>query len=120
MHITSKPMLQHSSSSSMKQSLLSSAVATVINNERMSGFFPMHQLMHHNYIIKTCLTTFTYLTTIVQNKRSAISTFETIVSVVTTESLTNLYATDLIADIKPTKVRIQCLFNPGIVQSPRK
>lgn len=51
------------------------------------------------------MTTYTYLTTVVQNKRSAISTFETIVSVVTTESLTNLYDTDVIPDLKPTKVR---------------
>lgn len=51
------------------------------------------------------MTTYTYLTTVVHNKRSAISTFETIVSVVTTESLTNLYNTDVIPDLKPTKVR---------------
>lgn len=51
------------------------------------------------------MTTYTYLTTVVQNKRSAISTFETIVSVVTTESLTNLYDTDVIPDLNPTKVR---------------
>lgn len=51
------------------------------------------------------MTTYTYLTTVVQNKRSAISTFETIVSVVTTESLTSIYATDVVADLKPTKVR---------------
>lgn len=55
------------------------------------------------------MTTYTYLTTVVQNKRSAISTFETIVSVVTTESLTNLYDTDVLPDLKPTKVRFGTL-----------
>lgn len=88
------------------KSLLSSATATIINQQHISALFPLHQLMQHNYIIKTCMTTYTYLTTVVQNKRSAISTFETIVSVVTTESLTNLYDTDVIADLKPTKVRV--------------
>lgn len=102
------------------KSLLSSAVATVVNRQEMSAFFPLHQLMQHNYIIKTCMTTYTYLTTVVQNKRSAVSTFETIVSVVTTESLTNLYATDVFADIKPTKVRYR-FWNPTLtswVQGP--
>ncbi|CAH1643888.1 unnamed protein product [Spodoptera littoralis] len=94
----------HSSSSASKQ-LLSSAVATVVSRQQISALFPLHQLMQHNYIIKTCMTTYTYLTTVVQNKRSAISTFETIVSVVTTESLTNLYDTDVIPDLKPTKTK---------------
>ncbi|KAH9634377.1 hypothetical protein HF086_010857 [Spodoptera exigua] len=98
----------HSSSSASKQ-LLSSAVATVVSRQQISALFPLHQLMQHNYIIKTCMTTYTYLTTVVQNKRSAISTFETIVSVVTTESLTNLYDTDVIPDLKPTKVRFGTL-----------
>lgn len=53
------------------------------------------------------MTTYTYLTTVVQNKRSAISTFETIVSVVTTESISNYH--DVLADLKPTKVRIGTL-----------
>lgn len=108
MHITSlKPPHFHVSlPSPPKKSLLSSAVATVVNHQQMNAMFPLEQLMRHNYIIKTCMTTFTYLTTVVQNKRSAVSTFETIVSVVTTESLTNLYATDVIPDFKPTKVRI--------------
>lgn len=104
MHITTmKP--PHHQSSTQSKSLLSSAVATYVNRQQMSAMFPLHQLMQHNYIIKTCMTTYTYLTTVVQNKRSAISTFETIVSVVTTESLTNVFATDLMPDIKPTKVR---------------
>ncbi|XP_045507324.1 uncharacterized protein LOC123703410 isoform X1 [Colias croceus] len=104
MHITStKP--HHSGTTTQNKSLLSSAVATVVNQQQMSAFFPMHHLRQHNYIIKTCMTTYTYLTTIVQNKRSAISTFETIVSVVTTESLTNLYATDVLAELKPTKTK---------------
>lgn len=102
---SSKTSKLHESSTLPNKSLLSSAVATVVNRQQMSAFFPLHQLMHHNYIIKTCMTTYTYLTTVVQNKRSAISTFETIVSVVTTESLTNLYATDVLADLQPTKVR---------------
>ncbi|XP_053618829.1 uncharacterized protein LOC128680085 isoform X2 [Plodia interpunctella] len=104
-HVTSLKPPHLASSPSPKQSLLSSAVATVVNHQHMSALFPLHQLMQHNYIIKTCMTTYTYLTTVVQNKRSAISTFETIVSVVTTESLTNLYASDLMADIKPTKTK---------------
>lgn len=83
----------------------------------MNALFPLHQLMQHNYIIKTCMTTYTYLTTVVQNKRSAISTFETIVSVVTTESLTNLYATDVMADLKPTKVRVARL-DPLLKMNP--
>lgn len=116
-----KPPHDHVSSSPPKQSLLSSAVATFVNHQHMSALFPIRQLMQHNYIIKTCMTTYTYLTTVVHNKRSAISTFETIVSVVTTESLTNLYATDVMADIKPTKVRV-FLYNPGVnflvVQNP--
>ncbi|XP_047516910.1 uncharacterized protein LOC125057315 isoform X3 [Pieris napi] len=87
------------------KSLLSSAVATFVSRQQMSAILPMHQLMQHNYIIKTCMTTYTYLTTIVHNKRSAISTFETIVSVVTTESLTNLYASEVLADLKPTKTK---------------
>lgn len=94
----------HGPSSASKQ-LLSSAVATVVSRQQISAIFPIQQLMQHNYIIKTCMTTYTYLTTVVHNKRSAISTFETIVSVVTTESLTNLYNTDVIPDLKPTKVR---------------
>ncbi|XP_038219351.1 uncharacterized protein LOC119837692 [Zerene cesonia] len=103
MHITSiKP---HHAGTTQNKSLLSSAVATVVNQQQMSAFFPMHHLRQHNYIIKTCMTTYTYLTTIVQNKRSAISTFETIVSVVTTESLTNLYASDVLAELKPTKTK---------------
>lgn len=118
MHHSPLTPMHHSSSQQPTPSLLSSAVATVVNRHQISAMFPLHQLVQHNYIIKTCLTTFTYLTTVVQNKRSAISTFETIVSVVTTESLTNLYATDLMPDIKPTKVRI--CFNPGWLYSPRK
>ncbi|CAH0764833.1 unnamed protein product [Diatraea saccharalis] len=105
MHITSPTHYHVSSSLPPKQSLISSAVATIFNHQQISAMFPMHQLMQHNYIIKTCMTTYTYLTTVVQNKRSAISTFETIVSVVTTESLTNLYASDVLADIKPTKTK---------------
>lgn len=99
--------------STQKKSLLSSAVATVINHQQISALFPLHQLMQHNYIIKTCMTTYTYLTTVVQNKRSAISTFETIVSVVTTESLTNYQ--DLLADLKPTKVRVRPRW---VIQNP--
>ncbi|KAJ8707391.1 hypothetical protein PYW08_010643 [Mythimna loreyi] len=95
----------HISSSSASKQLLSSAVATVVSRQQISALFPLHQLMQHNYIIKTCMTTYTYLTTVVQNKRSAISTFETIVSVVTTESLTNLYDTDVLPDLKPTKTK---------------
>ncbi|XP_064075147.1 uncharacterized protein LOC113393742 isoform X2 [Vanessa tameamea] len=102
---STKTPKHHVSSTPPNKSLLSSAVATVVNRQQMSAFFPLHQLMQHNYIIKTCMTTYTYLTTVVQNKRSAISTFETIVSVVTTESLTNLYATDVLADLKPTKTK---------------
>lgn len=113
MHLSS-PTYHHISSSPLpKQSLLSSAVATVVNRQQISALFPLHQLMQHNYIIKTCMTTYTYLTTVVQNKRSAISTFETIVSVVTTESLTNLYASDVLADLKPTKVRIGTPVKPS-------
>lgn len=104
MHITSiKPK---PSSATPSKSLLKSAVATVINHQQLSALLPMQRHLQHNYIIKTCMTTYTYLTTIVQNKRSAISTFETIVSVVTTESVTNLFDTDFLADFKPTKVRI--------------
>lgn len=109
MHLTSPTYHHVTSSSPPNQSLLSSAVATVVNRQQISALFPLHQLMQHNYIIKTCMTTYTYLTTVVQNKRSAISTFETIVSVVTTESLTNLYASDVLADLKPTKVRFGTL-----------
>nr|XP_034836948.1 uncharacterized protein LOC117993281 isoform X1 [Maniola hyperantus] len=106
MHLASlKPSNNGVSSTPPFKSLLSSAVATVVNRQEMSAFFPLHHLMQHNYIIKTCMTTYTYLTTVVQNKRSAVSTFETIVSVVTTESLTNLYATDVLADIKPSKTK---------------
>lgn len=108
MHLPSMKPSQASSSSSPKKSLLASAVATVVNHQQISALFPLHQLMQHNYIIKTCMTTYTYLTTVVQNKRSAISTFETIVSVVTTESISNY--PDILADIKPTKVRI---WDPG-------
>lgn len=99
----------HISSSSASKQLLTSAVATVVSRQQISALFPLHQLMQHNYIIKTCMTTYTYLTTVVQNKRSAISTFETIVSVVTTESLTNLYDTEALLDLKPTKVRFGTL-----------
>lgn len=53
------------------------------------------------------MTTYTYLTTIVHNKRSAISTFETVVSVITTESLTDPF--HAMAEVKPTKVRILSL-----------
>lgn len=112
MHVTSfKPPYHHVPSPS--KSLLSSAVATFFNHQQMDAIFPLHQLTQHNYIIKTCMTTYTYLTTVVQNKRSDISTFETIVSVITTESLTNLpvYATDIFPDIKPTNVRSS--LNPG-------
>ncbi|XP_052745294.1 uncharacterized protein LOC112058337 isoform X2 [Bicyclus anynana] len=106
MHLSPlKPTNNGISSTPPFKSLLSSAVATVVNRQELSAFFPLHHLMQHNYIIKTCMTTYTYLTTVVQNKRSAVSTFETIVSVVTTESLTNLYATDVLADIKPTKTK---------------
>ncbi|XP_063835121.1 uncharacterized protein LOC135084268 isoform X1 [Ostrinia nubilalis] len=105
MHLPSPSYHHVSSSSPPKQTLLSSAVATVVNRQQISALFPLHQLMQHNYIIKTCMTTYTYLTTVVQNKRSAISTFETIVSVVTTESLTNLYASDILAELKPTKTK---------------
>lgn len=108
---------QTSSSSSPKKSLLSSAVATIINHQRISALFPLHQLMQHNYIIKTCMTTYTYLTTVVQNKRSAISTFETIVSVVTTESITNY--PDVLAELKPTKVRIGTLVDFKRLQNPK-
>lgn len=104
MQITSVKPTESSTPILPKKSLLSSAVATFVNRQQISALFPLHQLMQHNYIIKTCMTTYTYLTTVVQNKRSAISTFETIVSVVTTESLTNLYP-DILADLKPTKVR---------------
>lgn len=107
----------HNVNSKRNRSLLSSAVATVVSRQQTNAILPMHQLMQHNYIIKTCMTTYTYLTTIVHNKRSAISTFETIVSVVTTESLTNLYASEVMADLKPTKVRLIMLprkpYTPG-------
>ncbi|KAJ2941010.1 hypothetical protein O0L34_g13139 [Tuta absoluta] len=105
MHVTSLKPHHHISTTPPKQSLLSSAVATFINQQHMSALYPLHQLMQHNYIIKTCMTTYTYLTTVVHNKRSAISTFETIVSVVTTESLTHLYPTAVMPDIKPTKTK---------------
>lgn len=106
MHLSTSKQPQHFINTVMpKRSLISSAVATIFNQQQISAIFPLHQLMKHNYIIKTCLTTYTYLTTVIQNKRSAISTFETIVSVVTTETLTNDFATDLLFDIKPTKVR---------------
>ncbi|KAI5636459.1 putative sperm flagellar membrane protein domain-containing protein [Phthorimaea operculella] len=105
MHVTSLKPHHHISTPPPKQSLLSSAVATFINQQHMSAMYPLHQLMQHNYIIKTCMTTYTYLTTVVHNKRSAISTFETIVSVVTTESLTHLYPTAVMPDIKPTKTK---------------
>ncbi|CAK1595421.1 unnamed protein product [Parnassius mnemosyne] len=106
-HITSmKPPQSHVSTSlSPNKSLISSAVATVLNHQQMTAMFPIKKLMQHNYIIKTCMTTYTYLTTVVQNKRSAISTFETIVSVITTESLTNLFASDLLGELKPTKTK---------------
>ncbi|KPJ19267.1 63 kDa sperm flagellar membrane protein [Papilio machaon] len=105
-HITSmKPPKFHTSTSlPPNKSLLTSAVSTVTNLQTPS-MYPIQQLMQHNYIIKTCMTTYTYLTTVVQNKRSAISTFETIVSVITTESLTNMYASDLLGDLKPTKLK---------------
>lgn len=109
MHLPASKTSNRVSSTPTNKSLLSSAVTTVVNRQHMSAFFPLRQLMQHNYIIKTCMTTYTYLTTVVQNKRSAVSTFETIVSVVTTESLTNLYATDVLADLKPTKVRVTIL-----------
>lgn len=98
-----KPPKSHTSTLSPNKSLLKSTVSTVTNLPTPS-MYPIQQLMQHNYIIKTCMTTYTYLTTVVQNKRSAISTFETIVSVITTESLTNMYA-DLLGELKPTKVR---------------
>ncbi|GBP41689.1 63 kDa sperm flagellar membrane protein [Eumeta japonica] len=101
----STQMSNHHVTSSPSKLLLTSAVATFVNQRRISAVFPLHRLMQRNYIIKTCLTTYTYLTTIIQNKRSAVSTFETIVSVVTTESLTGLYASDLIADLYPTKTK---------------
>lgn len=113
---TLQPHQVHSSSSASKQ-LLTSAVATVVSRQQISALFPLHQLMQHNYIIKTCMTTYTYLTTVVQNKRSAISTFETIVSVVTTESLTNLYDTDVLPDLKPTKVRFGTLVGQSLMES---
>lgn len=116
MHLPSMKPSHASSSSSPKKSLLSSAVATVVNHQQISALFPLHQLMQHNYIIKTCMTTYTYLTTVVQNKRSAISTFETIVSVVTTESISNY--PDMLADIKPTKVRIGTLVDSKHLQNP--
>lgn len=94
MQITASKLLQ-------KRSLLSSAVATIVNQQRMNAMFPMH-----NYVIKTCLTTYTYLSTVIQNKRSTVSTFETIVSVITTESLTDAFDTSYKADIKPTHVRM--------------
>lgn len=117
MHLPTSKTTTQVGTAPPKKSLLSSAVATFVNRQQMSAFFPLHQLMQHNYIIKTCMTTYTYLTTVVQNKRSAVSTFETIVSVVTTESLTNLYATDVLADLKPTKVRflvpkVMAYYNP--------
>lgn len=101
-----KPTHNQVSSPSINKSLLSSAVSTVVNRQLISDLFPSHKLMQHNYIIKTCMTTYTYLTTVVQNRRSAVSTFETIVSVVTTESVTNVYATDVFTELKPTKVRL--------------
>lgn len=109
------PALKGASEPTPKRSLLSSAVATVVNHQQISALFPLHQLMQHNYIIKTCMTTYTYLTTVVQNKRSAISTFETIVSVVTTESITNYPGA--LADLEPTKVRIGTLVDSNL-QNP--
>lgn len=113
-HITSmKPPKFHTSTSlAPNKSLISSAVATITNHQQMNAMFPINKLMQHNYIIKTCMTTYTYLTTVIQNKRSAISTFETIVSVITTESLTNVLASDILGDLKPTKVRFNLVWEP--------
>lgn len=100
---------RHINSSKSTPSLLSSAVTTLTNNHQFYAMFPLRKLLNHNYIIKTCLTTFTYLTTVLHNKKSAVSTFETTISVVTTESLTNLFATDLVPAIQPTRVRLLIL-----------
>lgn len=110
-HIT--PLKHHHGNGiSPPKQLLSSAVATFVNQQQMSALFPLHHTMRHNYIIKTCLTTYTYLTTIVHNKRSAISTFETVVAVITTESLTDPF--HAMAEVKPTKVRILSLLGSDL------
>ncbi|XP_077288414.1 uncharacterized protein LOC143912855 [Arctopsyche grandis] len=74
------------------QSLLSSSTSTT--------FEPYHQYNHHhqntellpnpqrhNFVIKTCYTTYTYLTTTVQKMRTTVSTYETVVSTITTEPI---------------------------------
>lgn len=58
--------------------------------------------LRHNYVVKTCFTTFTYLTTLIHKSRTVVSTYETVVSTVTTEP----FQISPTATFSTTKVRL--------------